>query len=702
MSCLIRQPLMMAVPLLLSVSAVQAEPSLEVAAAPTVLPEVVVEGQRPSENGALESARESIRQTPGGVDLVPAERFEDVYALNLREVLRYTPGVFAQPRFAEETRLSIRGSGLGRSNHLRGVLLLLDGVPINLPDGFGDFQELDPLSVRYAEVYKGGNGLRYGSSALGGAINFAMPTGRSAAQPNLLRLEGGSFDTYREHLAVARAYDQLDFYAAATANQAEGFRDQSRTDNRRFNGNVGYRFGNGVETRFYLNANDINQQIPGTISYDAALDDPESVVPTSKTFDTGRDVDSVRLSNRTSLALGGGLLETGGYFFHKKLYHPITGIVIDHEGDFYGAFAQWRRDAQLAGLRNELTLGARWGSGHNNAKVFANVNGGQRGAQSANADEKASEANLYAENRLWLVPSVALIVGGQGISATRDYTDNVNPAESETRHFDGVSPKVGVLWQADAHTQVFANVNRSFEPPIFGDLNQNSAVGTCAGTGAGGFADIDAQKAWTAELGTRGERGRVAWDVSLYRAEIRDEVLQKACSPTNAIQFNADDTVHQGIEAGLNLRLVTGALASGDTLSLQQVYAYADFRFEGDAVYGDNSLAGQPRHHYQVFLRYEHPSGFFIAPGLERGATAFFADYANSFALPAYTVWNLSTGLDLPGGVSLFLEGRNLADERYIGSVSATTDYATATNRNIFYPGEGRAVYGGLRWALGS
>ena len=702
MLCLTRRPLAAAVILLSCAASVSIASADEVAAdTPTVLPELVVEGAR-AESTAVDLARESVRQTPGGVDLVPSERYEDVYALNLREVLRFTPGVFVQPRFAEEARLSIRGSGLGRFNHLRGVLLLLDGVPVNLPDGFGDFQEIDPLSVRYTEVYKGGNGLRYGSSALGGAINFAMPTGRSAAQPNLLRLEGGSFDTYREHVSVARAYERLDFYAAATANQAEGFRDQSRTENKRFNGNVGYRFDGGVETRFYLNANDINQQIPGTIGYDAAINDPESVLPTSKSFDTGRDVDSVRLSNRTSLSFAGGRLETGGYFFHKKLYHPITGIIIDHEGDFYGAFAQWLRELQIAGLRNELTVGARWSGGHNNAQVFANVNGGQRGAQSANADEKASEANLYAENRLWVAPSLALIVGAQGIAATRDYSDNVNPAESETRHFDGVSPKLGALWQPDANTQVFANVSRSFEPPIFGDLNQNSTVGVCAGTGSGGFADIEAQKAWTAEVGTRGERGRVAWDVSLYRAEIRDEVLQRACSPTNAIQFNADDTVHQGIEAGLNLRLATGALASGDALELQQVYTYADFRFEGDATYGDNTLAGQPRHHYQVFLRYQHPSGFFIAPSLERAASAYYADYANSFALPAYTVWNLGVGVDLPRGVSLFIEGRNLADERYISSVSATTDYATATNRNIFYPGEGRAVYGGLRWTPGS
>lgn len=683
------------------VPAAPAQDEFSVTEATTViLPEVVVEGV-PTPGDALDAAREAIRQTPGGVDLIESERYENSYALNLREMLRYTPGVFAQPRFAEEARLSIRGSGLGRSNHLRGVLLLLDGVPVNLPDGFGDFQEVDLLGVRYAEVYKGANGLRYGGAALGGAINLAMPTGRTAAQANLLRLEGGSFGSYREHLAFARAYERLDVYAAATANQSAGFRDQSRSDNRRFSGNLGYRFGDGAETRFYLSANDINQQIPGTIGFDAALDDPRSVVAASKTFDTGRDIDSVRIANRTTLALAGGRLEGGGYYFRKKLYHPISGIVIDQQGDFHGAFAHWLREFRLAGLRSELTLGARWSAGDNHAKVFGNVEGGKRGVQTADGDERAAETTVYAENRLWLSHSLALVLGVQGIAATRDYRDRVDPAESEVRHFDGASPKLGMLWQPSARMQLFANLSRSFEPPIFSDLNQSSAVGTCAGIGSGGFADVEAQKAWTAELGTRGERGRVSWDVSVYRAEIRDEMLQKACSPSSAIQFNAEDTVHQGIEAGLLLRLFSGLLAAGDSLSLQQVYTYADFRFDGDPVYGDNTLAGQPRHHYQLFLRYEHPSGFFVAPALERAASAAFVDYANSFETPAYTVWNLSLGFELRGGVSLFLEGRNLFDERYVGSVSATTDYGTASNQNLFYPGEGRALFGGLRWVWG-
>ena len=138
------------------------------AADAVVLDEITVTGQSP-EAEVVRDAREQIERVPGGVAVVGREAFEDQYALTFRDTLGLVPGVFAQPRFAEEVRLVIRGSGLGRNIHLGGVTLLQDGVPINLADGSGDFQEIDPAVIRHLEVYKGANGLVHGASSLGGA-----------------------------------------------------------------------------------------------------------------------------------------------------------------------------------------------------------------------------------------------------------------------------------------------------------------------------------------------------------------------------------------------------------------------------------------------------------------------------------------------------------------------------------------------------
>ncbi len=128
---------------------------------------------------------------PGGVAIVDAEDYKRGRATNLKDALDYAPGVFVQPRFgSEESRLSIRGSGIQRTFHGRGLKLMQDGVPLNLADGGFDFQAIEPLAAQYIEVYRGANALEYGSTTLGGAINFVSHTGHtgiSAASPLRIR-----------------------------------------------------------------------------------------------------------------------------------------------------------------------------------------------------------------------------------------------------------------------------------------------------------------------------------------------------------------------------------------------------------------------------------------------------------------------------------------------------------------------------------
>ncbi|MBO6827471.1 MAG: Plug domain-containing protein [Sneathiella sp.] len=109
-----------------------------------------------------EEAREIIERTPGGVDLVTEAEIENKFSQSYEDSLSMVPGVTAKKRFGEEVRLTIRGSGLSRGFHLRGLKLLQDGVPFNQADGAGDFQELDPKATQRIEVYKGGNALEHG------------------------------------------------------------------------------------------------------------------------------------------------------------------------------------------------------------------------------------------------------------------------------------------------------------------------------------------------------------------------------------------------------------------------------------------------------------------------------------------------------------------------------------------------------------
>lgn len=86
---------------------------------------------------SVQAQRASVLGIPGGVSFIDATSFQNRYTNNLPDVLKDEPGIWAQTRYGQEIRLSIRGSGLGRAFHLRGIELLQDGVPLNMADGSG-------------------------------------------------------------------------------------------------------------------------------------------------------------------------------------------------------------------------------------------------------------------------------------------------------------------------------------------------------------------------------------------------------------------------------------------------------------------------------------------------------------------------------------------------------------------------------------
>lgn len=631
---------------------------------------------------SVAQAQQDLAKIPGGASVVPAKEFRNTYALNMKDMLKNEPGVYAQPRFGEEVRLSIRGSGLSRSFHLRGISMLQDGVPFNFSDGSGDFQEIDPLMIQHVEVYRGANALRYGTATLGGAVNVVTPTGQTEPDQNTVRMEIGSYATRRIHASTARSWRNSDVYAAATKSLSDGFRQQSDQDNTRFNGNIGLRLSPVAETRFYATWNDINQEVPGTLSRFDAIHNPAHVPAINITDDYARDIRSLRLANKTMLHLDNDWrLSFGGYLNDKSLYHPIFQV-IDQDSLDSGLFLRNEGHWSLG----EATFGINASNGVIDAKRFVN-NGGHRGALTADSKQIARNVELYAENRFHMMDELALITGLQAFWSYRDYNDRLVPAASADADFTGLNPKLGLMFEPRKTLQIFGNISRSAEPPTFSELVQAPVAG---------FVPLKEQTAWTAEAGTRGQYQAFGWDVTAYRSWIEDEMLQFTVGGNiPASTFNAGKTIHQGIEAGFEWQAASNILTSLDTITPRLTYTLNDFYFEDDDQYGDNALAGIPQHQIQLALRYDNPSGFFIEPNVEWVPKGGYVDYANTLKGTSYTVVNLNAGAGLNPGVSVFLDARNLLDRRYTSSFGTVTN-ATTVVTDVFYPGEGRTLYAGF------
>ncbi len=677
-----------------SLAAVLCPAELRAQDAAETLPAVTVEAEQEAPAASplgvrtADQARRDIQQTPGGVAVVAAEDYKTTsVASTVKDILGFVPGVFAQPKWGDDTRLSIRGSSLSRNFHLRGVQLLMDGIPINTADGYGDFQEIDPTAYKYVEIFKGANALQFGANSLGGAINFVTPTGRDATI-NSAAFDMGAFGYRRFQGSVGGANGPWDAFFTASNQQAEGFRDHSDGHATRVSGNIGYQISPDVETRFYINANDVRQRIPGTVTRDSALTSPQTAAPANIALDQQRNIDTVRIANKTTLRFDATTVEFGAFAVDRHLMHPIYQW-LDYQYNDYGGFGKVTDERLIGGYRNRLIAGVNLLNGTIDNKQYANI-GGAKGALLSSSLDRSTNISAYIENSFYVLPEVAVIGGTQFLHATRDREAHFGSTSGSTE-FNLWSPKTGLLWDIDPAWQAFANISRSAEVPSFGESATGPGIPTIP------FTSIRPQRATTYEIGTRGKRPDVTWDLAAYRAEIKNELLCLYSAYGNCNVTNADRTVHQGIEARLGVAVLKNLFtqdANADKLWLNLAYTYNDFRFDHDASFGNNQLPGAPRHFLRAELLYKNPNGFYIGPNLEWVPQAYYADSANTLTTQAYAIWGLKAGVD-DGTYSMYLEARNIANTAYIASVSII-DRATASSA-LFEPGIGRAVYAGVR-----
>jgi iron complex outermembrane receptor protein len=658
----------------------------------TTLPEMTVVGQAPGSLTVptVAEQRKQVEQTPAAARFIEAEEFRNRRAFTLRDVLADTPGVFVQDRYGQELRLSVRGSGIARGFHLRGLEVLQDGIPVNLADGSGDFYQIDPLALRSATVLPGGNALAYGASTLGGAINFTTPTAYTAEAPNILRAEAGVWGTWRLSGQASRIFGEADALANFSHFSTDGWRQHSRGSYDQFNGNVGYRISDSVETRFYAGVYGTRQLLPGSLTLPQALNTPRMANPAALAGNQARNVQVERFANRTTVRLDAGQLDLDSWVIHKSLYHPIFQV-LDQDGLTWGLAPRWTQAFTMGGLRNDLVVGGRYFAGSNDALQYVNIRG-SRGAQTANGVQRAQNYEAYAENRLWVLPQVALVAGAKALRDDRDYENRLT-GQRYSRTYDGLNPKFGLLWQPRPEVQVFTNITRSQDVPDFSDQLQTVNAQPV-------WVPLQAQRAWTVELGTRGRFERGSWDATLFRSTLRGQLLQYTVDPsTPAGTFNAGTTVNQGVELAARYDLWQALLAAEDRLTLGQVWTFNDFRFRGDRQYGDNRIAGLPPHVLRTTLAYAQPERFFVRPALDWVPQGAWADYANTLRANSYLKLGLEAGVTVGPGVSVFLDARNLTNKRYVSDLGTITD-ASKVSTAVFYPGEGRSLYLGTRIAF--
>ena len=671
----------------------------------TTLPPVVVEGSRAlDERTRTETeAREELRRVPGGTEVVGQEKIEQSRGANLKDALDFVPGVFVQPRFgaADESQISIRGSGLRSNFHLRGLNVLIDGFPYGNADGFGDFESLELLTAKRLEVYKGANALRFGGYTLGGAINYVTKTGYDAPLIEL-RSEAGSFGFLKNYVGTGQVYGPVDLYVGLSDTEVNGFRQHGDQIRRRAYASLGYRLAGGTTIRLDLGYVQNEENLPGALTQQEMDRNRRQRNPAASQFSEERNYDYTRGALTVRTPLGENqVLEWFTQLNYQDMDHPLSFAIIDDTTYSYGTELRYVLTAPVFGLASRLTAGFQFFGTRQIDVNFVN-NLGNRGAKTKDQFNIANNIAGYLEEQLDLTSAFTAVAGGRVNYATREVRDRFESDgnQSDAVDFFSASPRAGFVWKVAPTVQVFGNASHAYEPPALLELTAPGQLG-------GNLGQLAAQKSWQFEVGTRGNAGeRLAWDVSVYDAELWDEIQNVNVQPFPGAPFtiprfrNIDRSRHTGVEAGVDLLLVKDILSriglgrAGDTLRARAAYTWSRFVFVNDVNFGDNDLPGAPRHFIQTELRYDHGSGFWMAPGLDIVPKGYFVNSQNDARNDRYTLVNFKAGFEHKAtGIGVFFEARNLADTTY--SAAVATDDA---NRRFFFPGDGRSFYGGLSW----
>jgi iron complex outermembrane receptor protein len=662
---------------------------------------------------------------PASVSVIDAaDLATDTLGATVSEKLATVPGLLARNRhnLAQDEQLSIRGFGTRASFGIRGVRLLVDGIPATMPDGQGQVSHFNLATTQRIEVLRGPFSALYGNAS-GGVIQLFTADGD--APPSVgLALAGGSAGTRRASVDARGAGEHFDYTLGATRFATAGDRAHSRATRSSFNGKVNLEVGSTGALTVLLNAlHAPDAQDPQGLTRAQFDADPRQASAGALQFDTRKSVSQRQLGVVYARALGADQLRLLGYAGTREVVqflsipvatqrNPLSpGGVIDLRSPYAGVDARWTHAGLLAGKPLELVAGVNLDWQRQQRQGYENFAGatlGVRGALRLQQADRVYAFDQYAQATWQPAASWSLMAGLRHSAVdfmSRDrYITATNPDDSGRLRYQATSPVFGASWRLRPALRLYAAHGRGFETPTFNEL------GYRADGGSGLNAALRPARTRSSEAGLKfDDARRTRSELAVFRADTDDELTVNTSAGGRTTFRNAGRARRTGAEWSLDLRLSTAW-----RLQLAMTHIEARFR-EGFLacaatpcttpdvpVAAGTRIPGVPRNTAQAALRWGEAQGWHATlDGQYVDAVPvnnFGAGSADAEQADAYVVLGASAGYGfrIRGNEGrAYLGVGNLLDRRHAGSV-----IVNESNRRYFEPAPGRNVVAGieLRW----
>lgn len=637
----------------------------------------------------------TLNHVPAAVSVVSKEDIQlGRQQLALDESLSRVPGLFMQNRYnyAQDLRVSIRGFGARANFGIRGVKILVDGIPETLPDGQGSVDSIDLGAVEQIEVIRGPSSSLYGNAS-GGVISVTSenPPEDPFAE---IRVSGGRYDFQKVQLKAGGQGERVGYLVSLSDSDYEGFREQSRAENRQLSGRFNFDFDNDRQLLAVVNVTD--QPVsddPGGVTAELAATDPTAAWPANVQFNAGEALEQQRLGFVYSMPLGSErhTLTARNYYVWRDFSNSlpfVDGGVVEFDRFFAGGGLSYTYDGFWLDRPNRLIVGIDYDDQDDDRVRFDNEFG-TRGALTFDQNESVNSRGLFVQNELSITEDLLLTMGIRFDRVEFDVTDRFlsDGDDSGRRSLEGTSPMLGLVYTVSPDLNLYATYSSAFETPTTTEFNDPS--------GGGGFnPGLDPQEATNLEVGLRGMiADRHRYELALFSIDVDDELIpfEVPGSPGRDYYVNAGKSSRDGFEV---------SLIAQPTERLQATfsYTYSDFKYDRfvDADgqnFGGNTIPGTSENVLFGELSYRDPRGWFGALDVLY-IDEQFANNANTAVNDAYTLSNVRFGYEHEAGsllVTPFVSVNNLFDETYNANVRIN-----AFGGRYYEPAPGRNAFAGV------
>ena len=623
--------------------------------------------------------------------------------LSLNESLDFVPGLYAQNgnNFSQDLRVSIRGFGARSAFGIRGIRVMVDGLPESTPDGQAQVDNIDLGILERAEIIRGPASSLYGNAA-GGVIS--MTTSPIPDDYNMeARLAAGSNGFQRYQLKVGQTIPKKEgegpewgYLLYGSHTRLDGYRANSQVENSFFNAKIAYLADSTSELTFLFNYfNSPVSQDAGGLTLDEATSDRQQARDRNVSFQSGETVQQSRAGITWKKLVGTShLFQARTYVLFRDFANALpfgNGGIVDLDRAYAGLGLSYSYHADLGANPYRFQVGVDLDQ-QNDDRLRFNNEAGERGDMSFDQEEKFRSLGIYAMQDL-TVDSWRFHLGTRFDAVKLEAMDrfSADGNQSGDLSFNRFSPMAGASVALGRNNSLYGQVSTSFETPTLSELSANP-------TGEGGFnAGLDPQRAVNFELGLKGGFSqKFRYELAAFYIDLQNELVPYELEdfPGRTFFRNAGSSQRQGLEVNLQY-------AANNNLSFVATYTFSDFVYDSyltpDGDFNGNRLPAIPQHMGLIGANLNLPSGFYARAWL-RWNSSLFADDENETEIEGYSVLNVRLGYKKAfkgWSIAPFLGVNNLLGTEYFDNIRIN-----AFGGRHYEPAPEELFFGGISFSI--